>query len=419
MAKRPPPLPDPIKTIVVPDVFHPSSFLQLERCPLSVLGTLGGNVEGLLVSHPAAFVGMILHHVRHEILSGRWGEAGDCRRAALEIFDSAVEDVETTLRRNNVTARLVPLCVSVGRRRWKARTRDLERWADNVTTAGRNEPPNALTLARESAAITSGQPSYPVTGSEQILANADLRLAGRPDWFAHVDDRHIEVVDFKSGRITDTDGHLLEEHILQLQLYSLMLEAAFPQVRVVPFVERGERVAVPWGEQERVRLMSKLREVAGALPARASLKAEDIARPGMHCGTCRLRPRCLAYLETAPRWWPDRPRNPRPLPLDVWGYVLRAQMDEQSVTVRLVDASGRHVHVDGIHRSHGAAGLDEGDAVWFFDLEASEDLSQHGALIQPRNFHEHPPGPRWRPARRMRLFSGPRPQLSLQTNRTR
>ena len=83
-------------------------------------------------------------------------------------------------------------------------------------------------------------------------------------------------------------------------------------------------------------------------------------------------------------------------------------MDQQSVAVRLVDASGRHVHVYGVHRSHGAAGLRRGDAAWFFDLEASEDLRQHGALIQPRNFHERAPGPRWRSARRMRLFSNPR-----------
>ena len=158
MAKRRPPLPNPITTIVVPDVFHPSSFFKLERCPLSALGPLGGNVEGPLVSYPAAFVGVILHHVRHEVLAVRWGEAGDPRRATLEIFASSVEGVEATLRRDNATAGLVPLRVSVGRRRWKAKTRDLERWADNVTTTGRNEPPHALTLPRGSASATSAEP---------------------------------------------------------------------------------------------------------------------------------------------------------------------------------------------------------------------------------------------------------------------
>lgn len=409
MAKRPPSLPRPITRITVPAVFHPSSFSQLERCPLSALGLLSGNDEGLLVPHPEALVGVILHHVRHEVIAGRWGEAGGPRRAALEIFTSAVEDVESMLRRDNATAGLVPLRVSVGRRRWIGKTTDLERWADSLNTTGRNELPHAIAIASGRTSATFGQLSEVVAGSEQTLANADLRLTGRPDWFAHVDDRHIEVVDFKSGRITDTDGQLLEEHIVQLQLYSLMLEVAFPHVRVTPYVERVVRIRVPWGDQERTRLMERLQAVKSALPARASLKAEDLARPGVHCGTCRLRPRCLAYLDAAPRWWLDQRTNPRPLPLDVWGSVLKAQSDQQSVTVWLVDVSGRHVRVDGIDRSHGAATIDEGDSVWFFDLEASEELNQHGALIQPRNFHEHVPGPRWRPARRMRLFSGPSP----------
>ena len=86
MTKKPPPLPGLIATVVAPDAFHPSSFAQLERCPLSVLGARGGNAADLLVAHPAAFIGVVLHHVRHEVLEGRWGGAGNPRRAALKIF---------------------------------------------------------------------------------------------------------------------------------------------------------------------------------------------------------------------------------------------------------------------------------------------------------------------------------------------
>lgn len=405
MGSRPPPLPSPIATMVVPDVFHPSKFVQLERCPLSALGPLGDDVEGLLVSHPAAFVGVVLHHVRHEVLEGRWGDAQDPRSAALAIFAATIEDVEAALRRDNTTAGLVPLRISVGRRHWKSSKRDLERWAEDVRTKGRNKRPHALRLARGGTVAAPDHSSDVVTGPERMFANSELRLAGRPDWVAHVDDQHLEVVDFKSGRVTYTDGQLVEDHVVQLQLYALLLEDAFPGARITPFVERVERIPVPWGCQERTRLMKRLRAVTSMLPAAARLKAEDVARPGVHCGACRLRPRCRAYLEAAPRWWPNRPMNPQPLPLDVWGYVLRTNIHAHSVTVRLVDASGRHVRIDGINRLRGAARLSEGDAVWFFDLEASEDLRQHGALIHPRNFHGPAPGPRWRPARRARLFS--------------
>ena len=92
------------------------------------------------------------------------------------------------------------------------------------------------------------------------------------------------------------------------------------------------------------------------------------------------------------------------MPLDVWGEIVSIQAEDEGVSVRLIDVAGRRVRVDGISRSHGVEVLSDGDTVWFFDLEASEDLSQHGALVQPRNFHERPPSPRWRRARRVRVF---------------
>ena len=404
MTKRPPPLPSPLTKIVVPNVFHPSSFSQIERCPLSVVGLTNRSVDDLLVPHPAAFFGVVLHHVRHEVLEGRWGEETDPKSAAFKILATAIEEAEAILRCDHVTARLVPLRAAVGRRIWTSNTRSLERWAASVTTAGSNEAPHALRLDRGSPIAVPSHSTHTVAGSEQMLSNVDLRLAGRPDWFAHVDKQHIEVVDFKSGQLTDADGHLLEDHVVQLQLYALMLEATFPGVRVTPFVDGIKRMKVPWGGRQRARLTRRLRALTTTLSAGAISEAEGLARPGEHCLRCRLRPSCSAYLDAAPRWWLDQSRNPRPLPLDVWGDVLRTQFNEQSVTLQIVDASGRYVRVDGISPAHNAAGLREGDAVWFFDLESSEDLNQHGALIQPRNFHEQAPGPRWRPALRMRLF---------------
>ena len=159
------------------------------------------------------------------------------------------------------------------------------------------------------------------------------------------------MVDFKSGRITDIDDQLLDEHVIQVQLYALMLEVTFPAARVTPFIERVERVEVPWGEQERMRVMECLRETTDTLPAGAKLRALDLARPGVHCDVCRLRSACPAYLDTAPMWWPDGDKNPRPLPLDVWGKVAGVQTQGETVVVRLIDASGRRVRIDGIDRS--------------------------------------------------------------------
>lgn len=404
---KPIPLPRPLTTIVVPDEFHPSGFAQLKRCPLSVLGLPAANEKGLLVPHPTALLGMILHHVRHEVLKGRWGMAEVPQQAVHGILAVAIADAEAALSSHDVTLGLVPLHESVGRRLWKSRTRVLDRWAANVTVAGRTELPRRLSITPWRASAIPAEAGQIGTGSEQTLWNRGLRLRGRPDWCAYIDDRHVEVVDFKSGRLTDIDGRLLDEHVIQVQLYALMLEAAFPNAKVRPFIEQVERIEVPWGEEDRTRLMARLQETGSELPAGARLGALDLALPGVHCRGCRLRPICPAYLATAPSWWPYGRGKPRPLPLDVWGEVASVQTQEGSVVVELTDAADRRVRIGGINPIHSVDALREGDEVWFFDLEASEDLSQHGALVQPRNFHEYPPGPRWQRARRVRVFRGP------------
>jgi len=92
---KPTPLPPPLTTIVVPDEFYPSSFVQLERCPVSVLGALGADERGLLVPHPTVFLGLILHHARQQMTEGRWGIARDPQQAASEILTGAVDDANT------------------------------------------------------------------------------------------------------------------------------------------------------------------------------------------------------------------------------------------------------------------------------------------------------------------------------------
>ena len=404
---KPTPLPNPLATLVVPDDFHPSSFVRLERCPVSVLGLLGADERGLLVPHPTAFLGLIIHHARHQLTEGRWGTAQDPQQAASVILAGAVDEAKTALRSNQATEGLVPLRESVGRRAWKTRTREFERWAAGVADPGTDEPPRRLSFDPWSTSPASAESDQATTGAEQVLSNRALRLRGRPDWTAHVDERLVEVVDFKSGRIMDAEGRLLDEHVVQVRLYALMLEGAFPDAEVRPYIERVERVEVPWGNLERTRMMARLEEASTRLPAGVRLKAKEVAQPGLHCSGCRLRPMCPAYLSAAPSLWPDERGSPRPLPLDVWGDVTSVEPQGDCVGVRLADAAGRRVRIDGVDRRHGVAAVKRGERAWFFDLESSEDMSQHGALVQPRNFHEHPPGPRWRPARRTRVFGQP------------
>lgn len=398
-----PPLPDRIESVIVPERFHPSTFVDLERCPLSVLGHSAVQSDGLLTIHPMAYLGIVLHHTRHEVVEGRWGGAKDATAAAADVLTLTVKFVEGELASRSITADLVPLSESVGRRRWKNSIRTLERWAAAQVVEGRDEVPRLPDLSDRVDRDVDEEGLRVTLGSEQGMADPSLRLRGRPDWSGRADDGRIEIVDFKSGRITDREGRLLDQHVAQLQLYSLMMEAAFPAATVVPLLEQDHRIQVPWEPIDRQLIRQRLDSVSIGLPSGETVAASDLAIPGLQCRTCRLRPQCGAYLDSVPEWWRGAGGSPSALPLDVFGRVTRADDSDGTVSLWINDAANRAVRVDGISPTLSVTSVHVGHQVWFFDLEASED-THHGTRIHPRNFHQRAPGPRWKRARRVRVF---------------
>jgi len=413
MSIRLPDLPPSIEKVVVPGTFSVSSLAWLERCALSVLGSSYAQrtrTGGILAPHPLALLGTVLHHTRAELLNGRWGEVKDPRDAFRVVFQAAVESAEDQLRAEPYAANLVPLRLAVGRREWSKRIEQGVQWACSLDpVVSRRESPYPLgPLLGRASSMGVAADDAPRLGSEELLHDAELRIRGRPDWSEKRGPGLVAVSEFKSGIIEDEEGRLLEEHVLQVQAYALMIERAWPGVRVEPYIEGAKRVPVPWGELQRDRLMDRLRSLDERLPRGREFAAEDLAFPGSHCGFCRLRPLCGRYLREVPAWWRDSAGALRPLPLDVWGLVDQVNESRAGISLRLTDAAGRRVLVDGLAKASGLSEVSPGDAVWLFDLESSEDLDQHGAKVHPRNFHQYPPGPRWRLARRLRVFLGRR-----------
>ena len=402
-------LPQPIESLAVPDVFHPSSFAALETCPLSVLGLSNVHRDALLGSHPTAYLGTILHHVRSELKEGRWNGITDPRRAADALFEISLMQAEAELRQDSATAGLLPLQESVGRRRWTKWIADLRTWVLSLVADEVDRVPQELTLRTEATGVCSGgvDPPTVILGSEQAAVNPELRLRGRPDWSVERRPGQVEIVDYKSGHIRDHDGQLLDGHVVQMQLYALLVEAAFPEATVTLYLEQASRVSVPWGPQERDQVTARLHTMLERLPAGSIQPASGIASPGIHCSKCRLRPVCSAYLGQMPEWWRDERDHPRPLPLDVWGDVTRVVHQGPVFSLRMTDAASRRVRIDGLSSLSTDSVVCQGDQMWFFDLESSEDRNQHGAIVQPRNFHQAPPGPRWERARRLKVYHTP------------
>ena len=73
-------LPPRIESVAAPRYFSPSRFAHLQQCPLCVF--CDANVmAGSLPPTAEMLFGTLLHHVREQLLSGRWGPATEAAEA--------------------------------------------------------------------------------------------------------------------------------------------------------------------------------------------------------------------------------------------------------------------------------------------------------------------------------------------------
>lgn len=397
---RPPSLPAPIERVDAPEFFHPSSFINLERCALSVLGA-NHSADSLLPVGGAALLGSLIHHVRHQLLLGRWGDERDGAAAANLVLDASTGHFKAAL---GTDADSPPTIKSlVGRRRWNEAVRELRTWATGLNIHSNGEKPRPPALPSAGGRPPALPDQFEVGVERRVVSNR-LRIAGRPDK-SQRNAALLEIADFKSGNIEDADGEIRTEYLTQLHLYALVAEDA-GETNLALYVEDTKRHQVPWGAPQRKMIQDRLLAANELLPRGATIAAERIATPGPHCRFCRVRHRCGQYLRVAPSWWRDGEGHPRPLPLDAWGRLSEVRSDGDADHLKLQAPVHGAVSVEGIALWRGLRHLDPGDTLWFFGLEATEDLNQHGALVHPRNMHEHPPGPRWRRAWQVSVYAG-------------
>jgi len=364
--------------------------------------------DELLTPAPLAVLGEIIHEVMYKV------RAMSFKRDELDgevnaLFENEVAAAETHLSADPATKRLVPLRRAVGRKAWRQRKARLRAWAAAyaISTGLRTgseaaRPPERGGRGRDDAAETTL--SVPI-GTERPLVVTGLRLSGRPDRI----DRDLEgvfhITDFKSGSVSDKDGHPFQEYALQMRLYGFMIAAIDPSARVRLWLEGSEHIEVPWNDAIRTEIEDLLYTTLAELPHDRSFSADSLARAGPHCGRCRIRQRCARYRRVAPSWWGERSTVAPVAPFDTWGLVSEVGSEvEESYEVLLRDAAGRKVRVTGVEASTGVEKLRRRDRVWFFDVEPSETLPHHGAFTHPRNFHGKRSSRAWPDALRLRLF---------------
>jgi len=405
-------LPPSFEMASVRNCFAPSRFSELARCPLRVFVD-ADDVRDSPPPPPTMLLGLVLHHVREQLLIGRWGGALSSIEAFEEVFGATVDAMDAQLVADTRFSRLAPLASAVGRVRWNTRRFEMRKWAARLQTTSIGEAPRRL----EWSPPLGGSDAAQVQSEEEPLPRLDfgpqawivcpaLRIRGRVDLVEEAADGAVEISDYKTGVLCDDGGRPLKRHVLPLGIYALAAEFLAPERPVRLYLDGADRLAVKWDPDTRRFCSDELSKAADRFPAGASHGARELAQPGRWCIGCRIRPVCPSYLDAAPKWRPNTDDAPRPLPIDVWGKVLAIRRDEGGVTVEMEDQARRCVRVEGLDPSRDLGGLRVGDVLYLFDLEPTEPTVLHGARLHPRNFHELPPddGPRFKRARALQVF---------------
>jgi hypothetical protein len=223
--------------------------------------------------------------------------------------------------------------------------------------------------------------------SEESLSSEELQLSGRLD-LLRVSVGQSALIDFKSGRALTADGSLKEIYADQLQLYVLLARACgYTSPVRMEIVASDGRFQVPESDARTSRLRSDLKALVDAAPIGTERNACELARFSAGCATCRSRPWCGTYLESAPAsWLAERP--PIEVPFDTWGHVenIRSNTADFFSSVVLRDAAHRLVSVTGVP-TRISNSLSSGMRAGFFGLRPKTTGRGH-----PQNFALADPG---------------------------
>jgi PD-(D/E)XK nuclease superfamily len=133
-------------------------------------------------------------------------------------------------------------------------------------------------------------------GWERRLASATLDLAGRADEIYLDENRHVRIVDFKSGSIRDNEGHPKRSYVLQLAAYGLAIRELDPNVDItLELLGKGDQWIGTLDPSTVQAVSHLLGDLRAALPRGKPMPATGLACIGEQCAQCAYRPSCPPY----------------------------------------------------------------------------------------------------------------------------
>jgi hypothetical protein len=322
---------------------------------------------------PEALLGSLVHRAIEVC-----GESGP--EAVVDHLLGVLEGPEGVFRNDASASGESVLAEILGASRVSAKLAAARRITETIAMA----PRRAVRSGRGSGMTQTRFHPRPIGDWREVgMSSDELQLQGRLD-FLRVTDARCTLVDFKTGKALDDDGSVSSRYADQLHLYLLLARANGygPQIRMEIAASDG-RIPVPESDIRTSRLCDELKMLTSAAPLGVETDARNLARFCASCATCRFRPWCAAYLESAPSMWnEERPRVG--IPFDIWGNVesVRAGSPEQLfLSVLLRDAANRLVSVTGVPARFFEGPVISGVRMGFFAVRARSTGRGH-----PQNF---------------------------------
>lgn len=383
-------LPEALDTFQVPEYLSPSTFFQIRLCALSVFHGLSDDDK--LPPYPTAILGDLVHSALQ-----RANQATDSD--PISIFNDLLKAEQKTLSSSRLTRNLVPLKKTIDRNTWRKRLSKLRHW---TRPAGAN--PVRSNEGNGWEQPVSEQVNLIQYGYERPIKVPELRLSGRLDHIRKGQSNRIYITDYKTGRANDRNSQVYDSISLQLQLYALMVQYIQPDASIHLFIKGNEDIELGWDSTIARNTKKKLLKTLARFPSKKTLDAKSNATVGRHCSLCRIRHRCSKYLDTAPSLWHNQSSERPVAPNDIWGKIIGMNNTQGTTELTICDASGRSVNISGIEKWLTAGSIKTGENIWFFDLEPSGNIRQHGFYTHPCNFHGENYNFRDRKAVRLSVF---------------
>jgi hypothetical protein len=344
-----------------------------------------------LPSHPAAERGVVFHTLLERAARGSIPRLETMRVPLEGELQKLLQEAAARLSSREETAHFASLDKTLPEVEWHNLTRDLLASAEKLlSNAPRFEP--GLTGRPQGREPTQYEDLPPVGRFPEVRISApDLRLAGRMDFVEKLPQHRVVVRDYKTGRVRDREGQVLDKISLQLRLYGLAINAVDPKAEVeLSAVEGTTEVQIIWGQEEVEQSESWLRSIVDSLSPGTTLLSRELAQPGPTCTHCAFRHTCPAYLESAPRLWTVGSEKGS-MPFDIWGTIVARDIGPRGITLHLTDAAGRRVSIQRLSSRHGDPGeFIQGQAAYFFGLAVNRPQVVRGVHHHPRNFYELP-----------------------------